>query len=174
MQKLKVKNSGIIKLQLVDGNPRGKLFIAESAKHIPFHIKRVYFINDLDNYLKSTASNISQPKTLKEPRRGEHAHHKLDQVIFCINGHFTLGLDDGTTKQKILMNDPAIGVRLGPKLWHSMEKFSKHCVILVFANDYYNESDYIRDYDEFLKVARKGKKATGKTKRLSKKKLKKS
>ena len=141
-RKIKVKNSGIVKLQFFDDFPDGNLVIGESKKNIPFEIKRVYFINNLFN-----------PKAI----RGNHAHKKLEQIIFCINGSFVLTLDDGTNRQKITMDNPCYGVRLGPKLWCSMTKFSKGCVILVLANDYFKENDYIRNYDEFLKFVKKRK-----------------
>lgn len=136
LKNIKVKNSGIINLQFFNDFPDGNLTIAESKKNIPFEIKRVYYINSLYN---------------KKANRGYHAHKKLEQVIFCINGSFVLKLDDGESKQKILMNDSCFGVRLGPLLWHTMEKFSPDCVILVLADDYYAEDDYIRNYDDFIK-----------------------
>ncbi len=136
VKKIKVKNSGIIKLQFFNDFPDGNLVIGESKKSVPFDIKRIYYINNLFN---------------KDAVRGHHAHKKLDQIIFCINGSFVLKLDDGKNKQSITMSDPYLGVRLGPLLWHTMEKFSPDCVILVLANDYYNESDYLRDYNEFKK-----------------------
>lgn len=139
-KKIKVKNSGIINLQFYNDFPDGNLVIGEAKKNIPFNIKRVYFINDLFN---------------KKSTRGKHAHKKLQQVIFCINGHFSLNLDDGKNIQKILMNEAHKGVLLGPRLWHTMTKFSKDCVILVFASDYYKESDYIRNYDDFIKYVNK-------------------
>lgn len=136
IKKIKVKNSGIIKLQFFNDFPDGNLVIGESKKSVPFEIKRIYFINNLFN---------------KKSIRGKHAHKKLEQIIFCINGHFILNLDDGKKKQSVLMNDPYCGVRLGPKLWHTMTKFSNDCVILVLASDYYVEKDYIREYEGFLK-----------------------
>lgn len=135
-KQIKVKNSGIINLQSFNDFPDGQLFIGESMKNIPFHVKRVYYINNLFN---------------KKAKRGNHAHKKLEQIIFCINGSFTLHLDDGQTKQKILLNDSCGGVRLGPKLWHSMDNFSRDCVILVLASDYYQEKDYLRNYQDFIK-----------------------
>lgn len=133
---IKVKNSGLIKLQFFNDFPDGNLVIGESKKNVPFKIKRVYFINNLFN---------------KKAIRGKHAHKKLEQIIFCVNGIFTLKLDDGKNKQKILMDNPYYGVRLGPNLWHTMENFSHDCVILVLANDYYMVSDYLRNYDDFKK-----------------------
>ena len=136
LPKIKVKNSGVIPLQFYNDFPDGNLVIAEVQKNIPWPIKRVYFINNLFN---------------KTAKRGLHAHKKLEQVIFCINGSFRLKLDDGRTKQEIVMDNPYYGVRLGPRLWHDMSNFSNDCVILVLAADHYKETDYIRDYQQFKK-----------------------
>lgn len=130
-----IKNSGIVSLQVFPDPPDGDLFIAEATKNIPFEIKRVYFINSLAN---------------AHAVRGKHAHKKLEQVIFCINGSFILDLDDGEKKQRVVMDNPSCGIVLGPNLWHTMTEFSPECVILVFANDFFDADDYIRDYDEFL------------------------
>ncbi len=136
-KKINVKNSGVVKLQCYEDFPDGNLVIAEARKNIPFTIKRVYIINNLFN---------------KKAVRGKHAHKKLEQIIFCINGSFVLRLDDGKHKQRIAMNDPSVGIRLGPMLWHTMLNFSSDCVILVFASDWYDEKDYIRAYDEFKRL----------------------
>lgn len=140
MAKKSVKNNKIlkidkVKLQSFCDLPDGYLFIGEGEKNIPIPIKRFYFINQLFN-----------PKAI----RGMHAHKKLEQIIFCINGSFDLYLDDGVQKTKILMDNPSTGVRLRKRVWHSMTNFSRDCVILVVANDYYDEKDYIRNYEEFL------------------------
>lgn len=133
--KIKVKHSGVHKLQFYDDFPDGNLVIGEANKTVPFEIKRIYYINNLFN---------------KQAVRGKHAHKKLDQIIFCINGSFQLNLDDGKIKQSITLDSPYYGIRLGPLLWHTMTKFSKDCVILVLADDYYDEKDYLRDYEAFL------------------------
>lgn len=135
---LRVRHSGVLPLQFFKDLPDGNLFIAEAGRQVPFAIKRIYFINTLAN-----------PKAV----RGKHAHRKLDQAIFCISGSFTLHLDDGRARQRIVMNDPARGIRLGPLLWHTMSSFSYDCVILVLASDHFEEADYIRDYDEFRRLA---------------------
>ena len=134
--KIKVVNSGIIKLQHFGDHPDGVLTIGESNKSVPFDIKRIYYINKLGN---------------QEAVRGKHAHKKLEQIIFCINGSFKLKLDDGRKKQALTLKNPYFGVRIGPMLWHEMTDFSKDCVILVLADDYYKENDYIRNYQDFLK-----------------------
>ena len=135
---LRVRNSGLLPLKFFKDLPDGNLFIAEAGRQVPFDIKRVYFINTLAN-----------PKAV----RGKHAHRQLQQAIFCINGAFTLHLDDGHAKQRIVMNDPARGVLLGTMLWHTMSSFSYDCVILVLASDHFDEADYMRDYAEFLALA---------------------
>lgn len=136
-----VRNSGIIRLQEVADNPDGNLTVAESSKDIPFEIQRVYFINKLGN-----------PTAV----RGRHAHRTLRQAIFAINGSFTLGLDDGRNTQEFFLDNPSVGVVLGPMLWHTMTAFSPDCVILVIADAPYDEGDYIRSYTEFCEIVRRG------------------
>lgn len=133
-RELRVKHSGFINLACFKDLPDGNLFIAEAGRQIPFPIKRVYFITTLAN-----------PRAV----RGKHAHRELEQAIFCINGSFTLHLDDGREKQRLLLNDPSCGVLLGSMLWHTMSSFSYDCVILVFASAHFDAADYIRSYEEF-------------------------
>ena len=142
MQKISVKNSGEIRLQTFDDRRDGRLFIGEAMKNVPLKIKRFYFINGLMG---------------KKSVRGRHAHRKLEQCIFCLHGSFVLTLDDGARKQTVTLDDPACGVRLGRMLWHSMSGFSKDCVILVVTDDYYKESDYIRNYEDFIQQVKAGK-----------------
>lgn len=142
--KIKVKNSGVVKLKtIIDKDGDGDIFIAEATRQVPFNIKRVFFIN--------------HPKK-KISVRGKHAHKKINQAIFCVNGSFVLNLDDGSRKQRIVMNDPSVGILLGTKLWHTMTNLSKGCNILVLSDNFYTEGDNIRDYDEFLKYVGKNKK----------------
>jgi len=138
-EKIKVKNSGYIDLPKIVDQRDGCLNIMEVGKSIPFDIKRVYYINHLEHCVSV---------------RGKHAHKELEQVIFCINGSFTLGLDDGSTKQEIHMWKDNVGVILGKGLWHTMSNFSSGCILLVVASDLYNEDDYIRNYYEFLKYVK--------------------
>jgi hypothetical protein len=137
--KLRVRQSGIVRLQCFKDLPDGNLFIAEVNRHVPFDIKRIYFINSLAN-----------PVAV----RGKHAHKTLEQLLFCINGSFVLHLDDGNSRQRITLKDPSCGIRIGPMLWHTMASFSYDCVILVMASAPFDESDYIRDYESFLECAR--------------------
>ncbi|MFO1525297.1 MAG: FdtA/QdtA family cupin domain-containing protein [Turneriella sp.] len=133
-----VQNSGYVYLNMIHDERDGNLVILEALRDVPFEIKRLYYITNLENSVSV---------------RGKHAHRELEQIIFCVQGSFTLGLDDGKSKQKILMNKLNVGVRLGKMLWHTMEDFSDGCVLLVVASDYYKETDYIRDYDNFLYLA---------------------
>lgn len=137
---IKVNNCKYIELkQIVDEND-GVLSVAEYDKEISFNIKRVYFIYGLTN-----------PKAL----RGFHAHKKLEQAIFCINGSFKLMVDDGENKQYVYLNNPNHGIYIGTELWHKMFEFSTDCIIVVLASDFYEESDYIRDYDDFIATIKK-------------------
>lgn len=134
MKSLKATHCGIIELcRLVDGRD-GILSVAEVSKNIPFDIKRVYYIYDLKH---------------KSALRGKHAHKHNQQVIFCINGSFTLTVDDGQTQDEIILDKPNIGVFMDIELWHTMKDFSDDCILLVLASDLYDESDYIRSYEEF-------------------------
>lgn len=116
------------------------LYFVEGMHHLPFEIKRVYY--------------ILKPKA-KEPR-GFHAHHKTNQVLFCIHGSVKLIVDDGKKrKQIILKNQPEKGVFLPPLLWHEMHDMDESTILLVFADRQYESEDYIRNYDEFLKIRNK-------------------
>jgi dTDP-4-dehydrorhamnose 3,5-epimerase-like enzyme len=131
---MNLENFYLIELPEIEDGIDGTISVAEGSHHIPFEIKRVYYIYGLEN-----ANAI----------RGKHAHKHLEQVIFCIHGSFLLGVDDGIHRKEMLMNRRNQGVYLGTGLWHTMTQFSKECVLLVLASDYYDESDYIRDYSEF-------------------------
>lgn len=112
------------------------MYVGEEGKQIPFLIKRFYFIRDMP---------------ASDAVRGAHAHKTLDQAIFCLGGSFELQMDDGLKKWNVLMDDPSRGYLLPKRVWHSMSKFSKDCVILVVASQHHDESDYLRDYNDFLK-----------------------
>jgi dTDP-4-dehydrorhamnose 3,5-epimerase-like enzyme len=130
-----VKNSKLIELQTIVDGIDGIISVAENFNQIPFEIKRVYYIYDLNN-----------PDAI----RGKHAHKKLEQVLFCINGSCEIGIDDGTKQQTVVLDKPHVGIYLGVELWHTMDKFSHNCILLVIASDIYKESDYLRSYDEFI------------------------
>ncbi len=126
----------LIQVPTIQDGIDGTVSIAENFKQIPFEIKRVYYIYNLAN---------------QEAIRGKHAHKKLEQVLFCLSGSFLLQLDDGTNQEDMLVYKPNIGIYLGKELWHIMTNFSSNCILMVLASDFFDESDYIRDYNEFLK-----------------------
>lgn len=119
------------------GDDRGSLVALEVKKEIPFEIKRVYYLYD----------------TNKDVPRGFHAHKKLRQIAVCVSGSCRFVLDDGGGKKEIVLDSPNEGLLIDAMIWHEMHDFSEHCVLMVLANDYYDESDYIRDYDGFLNAA---------------------
>lgn len=119
----------------VFGDERGKLISLESNKNMPFEIKRVYWIFD-------TAPNQG---------RGMHAHKNLEQIIVAIDGACKFVLDDGKTRESVWLNRPDVGLYIGPNMWREMKHFSYGCKLMVLASKYYDEKEYIRDYDEFLK-----------------------
>ena len=118
------------------GDERGSLIALEQDKNIPFEIKRVY-------YLFNTGSNV---------RRGFHAHKNLTQVVIAVRGSCRFLLDDGTEKITLLLDNPAQGLLIDSCIWREMYDFSEDCVLMVLANHLYDESDYLRNYDEFLNL----------------------
>ena len=128
-------NVSLIQLQK-HGDERGALVALEENKNIPFPIKRVY-------YLFSTQSGV---------RRGFHAHKQLSQVAIVMRGSCRFHLDDGREKIELLLDNPAQGLLIEPLIWHEMYDFSEDCVLMVLADDFYDESDYLRAHDEFIKI----------------------
>ena len=117
------------------GDERGQLAVLEQGINVPFDIKRVYHIFG------------TQPGV----RRGFHAHIELQQLAVCTSGQCTILLDDGNEQRHIKLTRPDQGLLIDPMVWHEMYDFSDGCVLMVLANDLYDESDYIRDYDTFMK-----------------------
>jgi len=119
-------------------DPRGNLTFIESGKHVPFEIKRIFYLYDVPT----------------GESRGAHAHHKLKQFIVCLAGSFDVKIDDGQEKKIIHLNRPWQGVLIPPMVWASEANFDPGSVCLVAVSEFYNEKDYIRDYNEFLEVSR--------------------
>lgn len=117
------------------GDERGQLIALEEIKDIPFKIKRVYYMYD----------------TKDGVRRGYHAHKKLEQILICIHGSCKILLDNGSEKKTVLLDKPYEGLYVGKNTWREMYDFSSDAVLMVLASEYYDEADYIRDYDKFLK-----------------------
>ncbi|MFK8079007.1 MAG: FdtA/QdtA family cupin domain-containing protein [Granulosicoccus sp.] len=127
------------------GDERGTLIAFESGIDIPFEIKRVYCVYH-------TESGVS---------RGFHAHYNLKQVIVCVSGSCRFRVDDGQTIEDHILCKPDKGLLVEGCIWREMHEFSDDCVLVVFASEHYEESDYIRNYDEFLSVAHTQLQGTG-------------
>lgn len=119
----------------IHGDLRGKLVSLEGNKNIPFDIKRIYYIFD----------------TLPDQDRGMHAHKNMEQIIIAIDGACQFILDDGKTREKLWLNRPDVGLYIGKNMWRETRHFSYGCKLMVLASDYYDEKEYIRNYNEFLK-----------------------
>lgn len=119
----------------VKSDNRGSLIALENLKEIPFEIKRIYYIYD----------------TKPEFPRGAHAHRELEQVLIMMEGSCELVLNDGKNIKNIILNRPDMGIFIGKNMWREMKNFSYGAKLLVLASDFYNEKEYIRDYEEFLR-----------------------
>lgn len=118
----------------------GYLSFFEANKEIPFDIKRIYYTYDVPI----------------EIRRGMHAHKELQQILWCPYGEIEVVLEDGKKKASYLLDSPKKALLVLKGYWHDMYWKKEGSVLCVAASDYYNEDDYIRDYDEFLKYVEKG------------------
>jgi dTDP-4-dehydrorhamnose 3,5-epimerase-like enzyme len=137
MDEIIVRNSGWITIPEIKDGFDGIISVVEETKHIPFKIKRVYYIYNLMNHARVL--------------RGKHAHKKLEQALFCISGNCDVVLNDGKNVQVVSLKEPNTGIYLGPRLWHVMHNFRNNCILLVFASDFFKESDYIRNFNAFLR-----------------------
>lgn len=120
-------------------DPRGNLTVVEQLKEVPFEIKRVYWTYDVPG----------------GERRGGHAHKNLLQLVVALGGSFHVTLDNGKEKETYLLNHPYQGLLIPTMTWRTLEDFSSGAVCMVLTSDYYDENDYIREYDDFLKEIRK-------------------
>jgi dTDP-4-dehydrorhamnose 3,5-epimerase-like enzyme len=119
---------------LIHEDSRGSLVAIESMSMLPFSINRVY-------YIYNTIAGI---------RRGAHAHKALRQMMISVSGSCKILVDDGKEKKDFVLDSPHIGLYLGPGNWREMYDFSPDCVLLVLASEHYAESDYIRNYEDFI------------------------
>ncbi len=117
-------------------DPRGNLTFVEECRDLPFNVSRVYWVYDVP----------------AGESRGGHSHKLCKELLIAISGSFTVSLDDGKTCDKILLNHPYQGLLIENKVWRTLDDFSSGAVCLVLASDYFAEDDYIREYEEFLKV----------------------
>ena len=122
------------------GDERGMLVALEVTKEVPFDIKRVYYIYD----------------TLSDVRRGFHSHKNLKQILICVHGSCKIHLDNGSETAEVLLDKPHEGLFIEHNIWREMYDFSEGAVLLVLASEYYDETDYIRDYQKFLEFVNAG------------------
>ena len=115
------------------GDERGSLIAVEAEKSVPFPIRRAY-------YIFGTKEGVE---------RGFHAHKALNQVAVAVTGSCEMILDDGESEAVVVLDSPEQGVLIGPGMWRVMRNFTPDCVLLVLADQHYDEADYIRDYDQF-------------------------
>ena len=117
------------------GDARGQLSVAELGGALPFPVRRVYWIH-------GTKLGVS---------RGFHAHKQLRQLCVCVAGSVRIVLFDGRREESVVLDSSAKGLLIGPGLWREMHDFSPDCVLMVFASAEYDEADYIRDRDQFIR-----------------------
>ncbi len=115
-------------------DPRGNLTVVEQCKDVHFEIKRAYWVYDVP----------------AGESRGGHAHKALHQLLVAMSGSFTVNLDDGFRKASYLLNHPWEGLLIEPGIWRTLDDFSSGAVCMVLADELYDESDYIYDYQDFL------------------------
>lgn len=120
------------------GDHRGKLVAIEGQQDVPFEVKRVFYIYG------------TQP----DVPRGQHSHHQTRQYLIAVNGSCKVTLDDGKQKITYDLNQSNIGLLQDALVWGTMHDFTSDCVLLVLASEHYDEADYIRDYEEFLRLVK--------------------
>ena len=118
-------------------DPRGNLSFIEGGQHIPFDIKRVYYLYDVPG----------------GSDRGSHAHKSLHQFIVAMSGSFDVVLDDGKQKRRFHLNRSYYGLYVCPMMWRDLDNFSSGAACMVLASTHYDAKDYIRDYSQFLQLS---------------------
>lgn len=119
-------------------DPRGNLTFIEGGRHVPFEIKRVYYLYDVPG----------------GSSRAGHGHKTLKQLVIAMSGSFDIELDDGHNKRKFHLNRSNYGLYVCPMIWRYIDNFSSGSVCMVLASDFYDEEDYFRYYEDFLRAVR--------------------
>ena len=132
---MSIKQCSTINLPKI-ADPRGNLTFIEGGRHVPFQIQRVYYLYD----------------TPGGAERGGHAHKELRQLIVAMSGSFDVILNDGREKKRFHLNRSYYGLYVCPMIWRELDNFSSGSVCMVLASNFYDESDYFRDFQEFLKA----------------------
>ena len=135
MRESKVYDCTVIELDKHHSDRKGNITVMENKEDIPFEVRRTYYLYDVPG----------------GESRGGHAHRELSQLIIAASGSFTVTLDDGKVKRTFVLNRPYQGLYIVPGIWRTLDDFSTGAVCLVLASHGYDEADYIRDYDEFIK-----------------------
>lgn len=117
----------------------GKLVALENCNNIPFEIKRVYYIYEVEDGV----------------RRGFHSHKNLEQVLICTHGSVKILLKTPEEEKVIILDNPQEGLYIGANIWREMYDFENEAVLTVLASEYYDESDYIRNYEDYVKLYKK-------------------
>ncbi len=120
---------------------RGNLTAGEFGRSVPFDVKRYFMVYQVPLVAV----------------RGEHAHRRCHQFLICARGKISVIADDGVRREEFLLDGPNLGLHIPPMVWGVQHNYSPDAVLLVFASHYYDADDYIRDYDEFLALARASK-----------------
>lgn len=130
-----------LKLQIIELpkilDRRGNLTFIEQHRHVPFDIKRVYYLYDVPG----------------GESRGGHAHRQLQQFIIAASGSFTVITHDGRQEQRFFLNRSYYGLYIPKMIWRELDNFSSGSVCLVLASEFYDKDDYIRDFNAFVKLA---------------------
>nr|WP_262483745.1 FdtA/QdtA family cupin domain-containing protein [Chryseobacterium sp. Hurlbut01] len=134
-----IEDCNIVELPIAH-TENGNITVLENQLNIPFDIKRIYYLYDVP----------------MNAERGGHAHYELQQYVIAASGSFTFILDDGTNKKEVFLNHPNKALHIKPGIWREMKDFSSGSICLVLASMKYTESDYIRDYREFLNYRKNG------------------
>lgn len=134
MKKVTVEDCRIIDLGKIE-NDRGNLTVVQTRETVPFDIKRVFYLYDIPG----------------GEARGAHAHKECHQFLVAASGSFEVVLDDGHEKRTVYLNRPFKGLHIPPGIWAAEQEFSSGAVCLVLASEPYEEADYIRDYEDYLK-----------------------
>ncbi|MFV0382297.1 MAG: sugar 3,4-ketoisomerase [Breznakia sp.] len=137
-----MKNTKIIQFKDITDvhnqtRPMGHLTPIESGIDIPFVIKRIYYLT----------------KVPENTTRGFHSHTQLQQVLLCLNGSVDIKISTPSQSEVVTLNNPATGLYIGPMVWREMMNFSAGSVLMVLASEHYDEKEYLRDYDEYVKLA---------------------
>lgn len=141
MKKSTVYDCTMVELDKHHSDRKGNISVVRNSKTIPFGIKRTYYLYDVPG----------------GESRGGHAHRELSQLIVAASGSFTVTLDDGNVKRTFVLNRPYQGLYVVPGIWRTLDDFSSGAVCLVLASQGYDEGDYIRMYDDFIKFKNDGK-----------------